>query len=228
MTAQKIEYWVIPLKANGEFAASMEYVLDTYKMPHNLECPVVCMDEQPIQLLDHAWTPIPETKKHPKRIDYEYIRKGTASIFMFAEPLVGWRHVFAREHRTKQDWGEEVKKLLAFYPDAKKVILVCDNLNTHNYGSFYERYKAKEAFSISQRLDIRHTPKHGSWLNIAECELSVLTRQCLQHERYKTIDSLNKALSAWNIERNTQQKTVSWQFTTDDARIKLKSLYPLL
>lgn len=226
MTSRKIEYWVIPPKENGAFVAAVENILETYKTRYNKRFPVICMDEQPIQLLDDAWQPIPETTTHPKRVDYEYERKGTASIFMFTEPLSGWRQVHVRKHRTKQDWSEEVKVLLDLYSEAQKVILVCDNLNTHGYGSFYERYSPQEALSICRRLEIRYTPKHGSWLNIAECELSVLTRQCLKNQRYPTIETLSTTLEHWNIERNMRQKGVCWQFTTTDARIKLKSLYP--
>lgn len=226
MTSRKIGYWVIPPKENGAFVAAMENILETYKTPYNKQFPVICMDEQPVQLLDDVRPSIPETTAHPKRVDYEYERKGTASIFMFTEPLSGWRQVHLRERRTKLDWSEEVKGLLDLYPDAQKVILVCDNLNTHNYGSFYERYSPAEALSICQRLEIRYTPKHGSWLNIAECELSVLTRQCLKNRRYPTQESLSAALTLWNIDRNTRQKGVEWQFSTTDARIKLKSLYP--
>lgn len=131
MTSRKIEYWVIPPKENGAFVAAMENVLETYKTPYNPEYPVICMDEQPVQLLDDVWEPIPETKNHPQRVDYEYERQGTASIFMFTEPLMGWRRANARERRTKLDWSEEVKGVLELYPNAKKVILVCDNLNTH-------------------------------------------------------------------------------------------------
>lgn len=226
MTSRKIEYWVIPPKENGAFVAAMENILETYKTEYNKSFPVICMDEQPIQLLDNAWEPIPETTAHPKRVDYEYERKGTGSIFMFTEPLTGWRQVHIRKHRTKLDWSEEVKGLLDQYSEAEKVILVCDNLNTHEYGSFYNRYTAEEALSICQRLEIRHTPKHGSWLNIAECELSVLTRQCLKNQRHPTIETLSEVLKLWNIDRNARQKGVKWQFTTADARIKLKSLYP--
>lgn len=228
MTSQKVEYWVIPPKENGAFVADMENIIDTYKKPYNSEYPVVCMDEQPIQLLDDVWQTIPETTSHPKRVDYEYKRCGTASIFMFTEPLHKWRSVHARVHRTKWDWSEEVQELLKLYPDAKKIILVCDNLNTHHCGSFYDRYPAEQAFSICQRLDIRHTPKHGSWLNIAECELSAMTRQCLKNHRYSTLEELNTALSAWNVHRNNNEKGVDWQFTTKDARVKLRSLYPQL
>ena len=204
----------------------MENVIATYETVYDSAYPVVCMDEQPIQLLDDIYEPIPATLHHAKRVDYEYKRCGTASIFMFIEPLTGWRYVHARERRTKRDWSEEIHHLLSFYPQSKQLILVCDNLNTHSYGSFYERFEASESFELCQRLEIRHTPIHGSWLNIAESELSVLTRQCLRHRRFATVELLNESLRAWNVERNARPRQVDWQFTTDDARTKLKSIYP--
>jgi hypothetical protein len=171
MTQRKIQYWVIPPKANGEFVANMEKVLETYAKPYDSRFPVLCMDEQPIQLLEEVNIPIAASKKHAKRVDYEYKRAGTASIFMFAEPLVQWRSVSVRERRTKVDWAVEMKALLATrYASAEKVILVCDNLNTHTLGSFYEAFPAVEAYELSRRIEIRYTPKHGSWLNIAENE----------------------------------------------------------
>lgn len=225
-TKQRVAYWVIPPKSNGEFAAAMENIIATYEKAYDPEYPVVCMDEQPVQLLDDVYEPIPATLHHGKRVDYEYKRCGTSSIFMFIEPLTGWRYVHAREHRTKRDWSEEVHHLLDFYPQAKRVILVCDNLNTHSYGSFYERYPPSAAFELCHRLELRHTPIHGSWLNVAESELSVLTRQCLSHRRFATVELLNLALWSWNAERNARSRQVDWQFTTDDARTKLKSIYP--
>ena len=177
MTKRKIEYWVIPPEADGEFVASMEQVLDTYTQPYDPKVPVLCMDEQPIQLLNETRVPIAATKDHPVRVDYEYERAGTASIFMFCEPLSGWRQVTVRERRTKIDWAQEVAELLRTrYASAENVILVCDNLNTHTKGAFYEAFEPVKARAIVSRLDFRHTPKHGSWLNIAENELSSMTR----------------------------------------------------
>ena len=173
LTKRKIEYWVIPPKADAEFAASMEEVLDVYARPYDARYPVLCMDEQPIQLLKETRTPIAGTPRHPRRVDYEYERAGTASIFMFCEPLAGWRHVSVRERRTKVDWAQEMEHLLRTrYRSAEKVIVVCDNLNTHTKGAFYEAFEPATARELVRRVEFCHTPKHGSWLNIAENELS--------------------------------------------------------
>jgi len=229
MTNRKIEYWVIPPEADGEFAAHMELVLDTYHRPYDSKYPVVCMDEQPIQLLKETRTPIPATKSHPRRVDYEYERCGTASIFMFCEPLASWRQVSVRERRTKIDWAMEVEELLKTrYASAEKVILVCDNLNTHTWGAFYEAFDPERARAIVRRLEFCYTPKHGSWLNIAENELSSMTRQCVTGRRFATIDQLRSETSAWHTASNTAQRGIGWQFKIDDARIKLKSIYPKL
>jgi len=227
MTGRKIEYWVIPPKADGEFVAHMEVVLDTYAQPYDCGYPVLNMDEQPIQLLKETRVPIPATKDHPRRVDYEYERAGTASIFMFCEPLAGWRQVRVREHRTKIDWAVEMAELLrGRYAGAEKVILVCDNLNTHTIGAFYEAFDPATARSLVRRLEFRHTPKHGSWLNIAENELSAMTRQCVRGRRFATIDELREQTAAWHEYVNDKQRGVDWQFRIDDARNKLKSLYP--
>jgi DDE superfamily endonuclease len=173
MTKKKIEYWVIPPKSDAEFVASMEDVLATYSMPYNKNIPVVCMDEQPVQLLKETRTAIPATINHPQRVDYEYERAGTASIFMFTEPLSGWRAVNVRPQRKKIDWAFEIEELLRTkYAEAEKIILVCDNLNTHTRGAFYEAFPAEKAREIVKRIEFCYTPKHGSWLNIAENELS--------------------------------------------------------
>ena len=227
MTGRKIQYWVIPPKAGGEFVAAMENVLETYALPYNPCVPVLNMDEQPIQLLKETRQPIPATKDHPQRVDYEYERAGTASIFMFTEALSGWREVQVREHRTKVDWAVEMASLLRTrYQAAEKVILVCDNLNTHTMGAFYEAFPADQARELVRRLEFRHTPKHGSWLNIAENELSSMTRQCLGDRRFGSIEELRKETTAWATDSNARQRGVDWQFCIDDARIKLKSLYP--
>jgi hypothetical protein len=185
------------------------------------------MDEQPVQLLKETRAPIPATKEHPRRVDYEYERAGTASIFMFCESLSGWRQVTVRERRTKIDWAVEVEQLLRTrYAAAAKVILVCDNLNTHTKGAFYEAFDAETARSLVRRLEFRHTPKHGSWLNVAENELSSLTRQCVRGRRFGRIEELRKETAAWQQHQNDKQRGVDWQFRVDDARTKLKSLYP--
>jgi hypothetical protein len=227
MTNRKIEYWVIPPEADGEFVACMEDVLETYAQPYDSRHPVLCMDEQPVQLLNETRTPIAATKEHPRRVDYEYERAGTASIFMFCEPLAGWRQVTVRERRTKIDWALEVEELLRTrYAAADKVILVCDNLNTHTKGAFYEAFDPETARSIVRRLEFRHTPKHGSWLNVAENELSSMTRQCVRGRRFGTIEMLRTETAAWQQHQNVKQRGVDWQFRIADARTKLKSLYP--
>jgi hypothetical protein len=227
MTKRKIQYWVIPPEADSEFVASMEEILDTYAMPYNALIPVLCMDEQPVQLLKETRTSIAATKKHARRVDYEYERAGTACLFMFTEPLSGWRTVSARPQRTKVDWAFEMEELLRTkYADVEKVILVCDNLNTHTRGAFYEAFPAEKARELVKRIDFRYTPKHGSWLNIAENELSSMTRQCIKNRRMEDIDTLHKQTEAWATRTNTKQRGVDWQFTIGNARHKLKSVYP--
>ena len=204
----------------------MEDVLDLYEMPYNPDLPVICMDEKPYQLLDESRESLPMRPGDVQKIDSEYIRKGTSSIFVFTEVLAGWRHVSAREHRTAIDWAEEICYLLEeCYPDKEKIILVMDNLNTHAISSLYKRDSPEKARSLAKRLEIHYTPKHGSWLNIAEIELNAMTRQCLAR-RINTLEILQKELSAWEQQRNENQKTVIWQFKTKDARVKLISLYP--
>lgn len=227
MTRRKIEYWVIPPAADGEFVAAMEDVLEVYARPYDASLPVLCMDEQPMQLLKEARMPIAATKEHPRRVDYEYERAGTASIFMFCEPLSGWRQVRVRERRTKIDWAREVEELLRTrYASADKVLLVCDNLNTHTKGAFYDAFDPETARAVVSRLEFHYTPKHGSWLNIAENELSSMTRQCLKNRRFGTIDQLRKETAAWHNAINNRQRGVDWQFRIDDARVKLRSVYP--
>jgi len=204
----------------------MEDVLEVYARPYNPEKPVVCMDEKPYQKLDHIRDPLPMRHGSVEIVDSEYKREGTCSIFIFTEPLGGWRHTEALPRRTKVDWANQVKWVLdEQYPEAEKVVLVQDNLNTHNISSLYEAFPPEEAFRLAQRLEIHFTPKHGSWLNIAECELSVLAAQCLGDRRIPDIESLNKELTAWHTQRNQVHKGVDWQFTTDNARTKLKKLY---
>jgi hypothetical protein len=207
----------------------MEDVLEVYSRPYNENYPVVCMDEKPLQLLADARCKIEMSSGKPERIDNEYIRKGTCSIFLFTEPLNGWRQAEAHEHRTKVDWAQYIKWLLTEeYPFAMKVVLVMDNLNTHAISSLYEAFNPEEALSLAKRLEIHFTPKHGSWLDIAEIELSALGRQCLSKRRIGNLDDLNNELKAWYIFRNKNQKGVDWQFSTTDARIKLKRLYPII
>ena len=207
----------------------MEDVLEVYSRPYDPAKPVICMDEKPFQLLSEVREPLPREAGKVEKIDNEYKREGTCSIFIFTEPLVGWRYAEAFEHRTKKDWAHRVKWVLDNqYPDAEKVVLVMDNLNTHVISSFYETFPPEEAFRLARRLDIHYTPKHGSWLDIAEIELSALAVQCLGNRRIPSIEALNKELSAWETQRNINQKGVDWHFTTDDARTKLKRLYPVI
>ena len=222
------EMWCIPPKQNADFVARMEEVLEVYSRPFDEKRPVICMDEKPFQLLDEMFMPIPLSEdNHSVKYDCEYVRKGSCSIFMFTEPLGQWREAHALPHRTSEDWAREMKWLIdKAYPDAEKIVLVMDNLNTHTTASFYKVFPAEEAFRLSQKLEIHYTPKHGSWLDIAEIELSALTIQCLLGERIPSLDKLNEILSSWGVRRNNSQKGVSWQFNTTDARTRLKHLYP--
>ena len=207
----------------------MEDVLEIYSQPYNAAFPIICMDEQPVQLTKETREPIAATREHPLRVDYEYERAGTACIFMFAEPLSGWRKVCARPRRTKIDWALEMEELLRTrFADSEKVKLVCDNLNTHTRGAFYEAFGAQKARELVQRIDFHYTPKHGSWLNIAENELSLMTRQCISDRRIEDINMLRTETLAWADSSNEEQRGVDWQFTVEKARIKLKSLYPNL
>jgi hypothetical protein len=219
---------VIPPEQNAEFVAGMEEVLDLYQKPYNPLVPLVCMDEKPVQLLKDKRDPLPARPGQPVREDYEYERGGTANIFLFTEPLGSGRQVSTRERRTSQDWAYEIKRLLEEdYPEAERVILVCDQLNTHKLGSLYKTFPPQEARRLARRLEIHPTPVHGSWLNIAEIELSALTKQCLDR-RISDRQVLSGETQAWEKKRNEQAKNVDWQFTTKDARIKLKRLYPLI
>lgn len=204
----------------------MEDVLDVYERPYDPEIPVVCMDEKPYQLLGElrdSWAMCPG-KTH--KVDYEYKRHGTCSIFALIEPLGGRHHCSVREHRTSIDWAREIKYMVdEMYPNAKKIVLVMDNLNTHKPASLYKAYSPQEARRIFKKLEFHYTPKHGSWLNIAEIELNVMTRQCL-NRRISDIDTLSKELKAWENERNVHKAKINWQFRTQDARVKLTSLYP--
>lgn len=227
MTKRNIEYWVIPPEADAEFVANMEEVLETYEKAYDPACPVICMDEQPVQLIGETRVPIAATKEHPERVDYEYERLGTASIFLFAEPLSGFRQATARPQRTKSDWAIEVAQLLdTRYANCDRVTLVCDNLNTHTKGAFYEAFPADQAREYVRRIQFVYTPKHGSWLNVAECELSCLTSQCLSDRRIGSLEFLQTEIAAWAAAINANQRGVDWQFTIEKARTKLKRLYP--
>ena len=227
MCQRKIAYWVIPPDADAEFAAHMEEVLETYARPLDCDRPVLCMDEQPVQLIRETRTPMPATRNHPRRVDYEYERAGTASVFMFCEPLSGWRQATARPRRTKSDWAEEVAELLeGRYAACSQVVVVCDNLNTHTKGAFYERFEPQRARALVRRIVFCYTPKHGSWLNIAESELSAMTRQCLGGRRLGDLETLCSEIAAWSTDVNRRQRGVDWQMDIDDARRKLKSIYP--
>ncbi len=204
----------------------MEDVLDVYERPYDPDIPVVCMDEKPYQLLGEAREPLPMRTGDDQKIDSEYVRNGTCSIFAFIESLGGKHHASVREHRTATDWAEEVKYLSdVMYPNVEKIVLVMDNLNTHKAASLYKKYPAAEARRIIKQLEIHYTPKYGSWLDIAEIELNVMTRQCLSRRR-DDIGRLRTELAAWETERNSIAAKISWQFRTSDARIKLQSLYP--
>lgn len=206
----------------------MEDILDVYEMPYDPTIPVVCMDEKPYQLLGEVRDSWAMRPGDDKKVDCEYSRNGTCSIFAFIEPLGGMHHVSVREHRTAKDWAEEIKHLSdVMYPNVEKIILVMDNLNTHAPSSLYKAFTPAEARRIAKRLEIHYTPKHGSWLNIAEIELNVMTRQCLSR-RISSMEYLQSELSVWENERNHNQAGVNWQFKTKDARIKLTSLYPNL
>lgn len=218
--------WVIPPAQSGAFVAHMEDVLEVYQRPYDPQIPMVCMDEPPVQLIQEVRQPLPAEEGTPARYDYAYERNGTANIFMFTEPLSGLRTVSVREHKTAMDWATEVHQLLdTRYPEAERIRLVCDNLHTHGIGSLYEAFPPEQARGLASRLEIHYTPKHGSWLNIAEIELSALTLQCLDR-RIPDLETLIEETKQWEQRRNASQKGVDWQFSTHDARIKLKRLYP--
>ena len=214
---------------NSAFVAAMEDVLSVYSRPYDKNKPVICMDEKPYQLLSHVREPLIMKKGKPVREDFEYLRNGTCSIFLFTEPLGSWRYAEAFSRRTKIDWAYRIQWLLnEQYPENETVLLVMDNLNTHTISSLYEAFPPEQAFRLAQRIEIHYTPKHGSWLNIAEVELAAMAAQCLGRRRITDITMMNTELSAWHTKRNQSQKGVDWQFTNKDARIKLKRLYPLI
>ena len=220
--------WCIPPKANSSFVCAMEDVLTVYKREYNPDMPVVCMDETSKQLIKETRLAISAKPGKLARYDYEYERNGTCSLFMFYDPFGGKRFVSVTDRRTKIDWATQIKYLLDIrYPDIKKVILVMDNLNTHTGASLYEAFEPQEARRLLDRLEIHYTPKHGSWLNIAEIELRILNSQCLKR-RIPDKGTLSSEVAAWQEKRNSDQAKVDWQFTAEDARIKLKRLYPIL
>ena len=204
----------------------MENVLDVYTRPYDPKRPQVCMDEASKQLLRDGRPPLPVRPGQAARVDYEYEREGVANLFLFCEPLRGWRWVTVTEHRTKIDWAHQIRELVdVCYPEAEVIVLVMDNLNTHTPAALYEAFSPAEAKRLADKLEIHHTPKHGSWLNIAEIELSVLSRQCLDR-RVPDFGTLAAEVAAWEAERNAAGGTIDWRFTTGDARIKLQRLYP--
>ncbi len=220
------QQWCIPPQANAAFVWHMEDVLAVYQRPYDPRFPQVCMDEASKQLLDQITPPLPLAPGQPEREDYEYVRNGAANLFILCEPLRGWRHLTVTQRRTKVDWAHCIKQLVdVHYPAAEKIVLVMDNLNTHTPASLYEAFPPAEAKRLTDRLEIHYTPKHGSWLNMAEIELSVLGRQCLDR-RIPDDATLMQEVAAWEDGRNGADTIVNWRFTTADARIKLKHLYP--
>jgi DDE superfamily endonuclease len=206
----------------------MEDVLAVYHRPYDPKRPVVCLDEASKQLIGEVAQPLPAEPGQAQRFDYEYVRNGTANLFMLTEPFLGWRAVWVTDRRTAKDFALVVRWLVEeVHPDAEKVVLVTDNLNTHKPASLYEAFAPEEARRILERLEWHYTPKHGSWLNIAEIELSVLARQCLDR-RIETREELEREVAAWEEKRNERGMPVQWRFTTADARIKLRRLYPSL
>lgn len=218
--------WVIPPKANAEFVCAMEDILELYKRPHDPSHPLVCMDETGKQQIGEVRIPIPAEPGRPQKYDYEYERSGVSNIFMIFDPFSGQRHVKVTDHRTKTDWAECVKDIVdVYFPSAEKIKLTMDNLNTHKPSSLYEAFSPEEARRIPDKLEFHYTPRHGSRLNMAEIEFSVLQRQCLDC-RIPDQETLKQKIADWERNRNQKGVKVNWQFTTEDARIKLKKLYP--
>lgn len=204
----------------------MEDVLDVYRRPYDPRRPQVCLDEASKQLLAHGRDPLPMAPGRPTRVDHEYERHGTANLFMLVEPLRGWRHVEVTERRTRLEFAQVIKEMVDIhYPEAEKIVLVMDNLNTHTPASLYEAFPPEEAKRLADKLEIHYTPKHGSWLNMAELEFSVLARQCLD-ERMADPSHLQAQVAAWEKKRNAHSVRIHWRFTTADARVKLRRLYP--
>jgi DDE superfamily endonuclease len=221
------QMWCIPPAEDAAFVCQMEQVLEVYKRPYDPRYPVVCMDEQPKQLVNEVSRPVPAACGRPARIDYEYVREGVCVVWMFVEPLAGWRDVSVSPTKTAVDWARQVRRVVddPRYAAAERITLVCDNLNTHALASLYQAFEPAAALRLARKVELVHTPKHGSWLNVAESELSVLTRQCLDR-RIAQAEIVAEEARAWTATRNQRQIGVEWQFTTDKARTKLKHLYP--
>lgn len=218
--------WCIPPESDAEFVCAMENVLGVYTRPYDAKRPVVCFDEKSKQLVGEVCKPIAARPGEVERCDYEYVRNGTANLFMMVEPLGGWRQVNVTARRTKVDFAMQMRELVdVHYPDAEKITLVMDNLNTHRMSCLYEAFAPDEARRLIEKIEVVHTPKHGSWLNMAECELSVLEKQALG-ERVENEAMLREGIAVWNADRNTRSKGIDWQFKTSDARIRLRRLYP--
>lgn len=222
------EHWVLPKQGDADFASAMEDVLEVYTQPYDPTRPVVCVDEATKQLVADVTPPLPMQPGQPRREDYEYERRGTGNLFMIVEPLSGWREVKVTARRTMIDFAYLLRDLADLhFPTAERIVLVMDNLNTHKLSVLYAVFPAAEARRLHERFDVHYTPKHASWLNMAECELSVLGRQCLAR-RIEDQAVLEREVRAWVNSRNQRTVRIDWQFTTADARIKLKRLYPVL
>ena len=218
--------WCIPPKQSAEFVYHMEDVLEVYRRPYDPKRPVICIDETFKQLIGDTRTPLPPRPGMVERYDHEYVRNGVVSLFLACEPLAGWRHIAVTEHRRRGDWASFIRSLLdGRYAPAERVVLVMDQLNTHALASLYEAFPPEEAKRLAERIELHHTPKHGSWLNMAEIELSVLGRQCLAR-RIAQQDTLRRKVEQWEGQRNATTAKVVWQFTTKQARSKLQALYP--
>ncbi len=219
-------YWCIPPEEDADFVAHMEDILDLYQQPYNPEYPLYCMDEKPYQILGETRDPLPMRPSDIAKLDSEYVRNGTVSIFCFIQPHSGRITHFVEPTRTAVDWAEKIRYLVdVLEPDAKKIVLVMDNLNTHSISSLYKAFEPKEARRIAKRLEVHYTPKHGSWLDIAEIAINIMTRECLDR-RIPNIEALRQELGTWNERYNADPTPIRWQFTTDDSRAKLARLYP--
>lgn len=219
--------WCIPPEEDAAFVAQMEQVLEVYQRPYDPRFPVLNMDEQHKQLIEETKQPIAAMPGRVARVDYEYVRHGACVAWMFVEALAGWRDVSVTSNRTSEDWARQVRQVVDHprYAEAERITLVCDNLNTHTVAALYQTFPPSEALRLARKLELIHTPKHGSWLNMAESELSVLTRQCLGRRISDQLEVAHES-AAWSEDRNQQQRGIDWRFTTADARIKLKYLYP--
>jgi hypothetical protein len=221
-----VKTWCIPPQADADYVWRMEDVLQVYQLPYDPAYPVVCLDEASKQLIGEVVAPQPAAPGKPARVDYEYEREGTCNLFMMCEPLRGWRHVKVTERRTRKDWAACIKELVdVHYPQATKIRLVGDNLNTHAGASLYEAFRPEEARRLLEKLEFHYTPKHGSWLDMAETELSILNRQCL-NRRIDNAAEIQREVAAWEAKRNEEKRRIHWTFTIAVARVKLKHLYP--